>query len=233
MIITQEVDIVLTSQSVTYYENKGYHIPRYFDKRYNKWKFKRGSKITVKVKDLSPCSPVIVLCSCDVCGKHRYLRKDSSHKLCNVCGNSSSTRKQLISQKLKNKPKSKSHIINIRKSMIKLGFWKSPEERTSFKNYKLKVTLETKRHIKNLFKNWNGLDYYTGEKLLTEIKMSNDKMYRTIDHKISIKYGFINKIDPKEIGNLENLCICSRSTNSKKKDKDYETFKSHSLSLNN
>jgi len=33
------------------------------------------------------------------------------------------------------------------------------------------------------------------------------KNYPTIDHKLSIFYGFINKIDPYIIADINNLCI--------------------------
>ena len=46
----------------------------------------------------------------------------------------------------------------------------------------------------------------------------NDPLYPTIDHKTSIYFGFINKIDPINIGSIENLCITKRSFNSKKRD---------------
>lgn len=52
----------------------------------------------------------------------------------------------------------------------------------------------------------------------------NDKKYPTIDHKISIKYGLDNNIDPKIIGGLGNLCVTKRSINSKKHSKTEEEF---------
>jgi len=46
----------------------------------------------------------------------------------------------------------------------------------------------------------------------------------TIDHKISVKYGYVNNIDPLEISSSQNLCICSRSTNSSKNYLTEEEF---------
>ncbi len=43
--------------------------------------------------------------------------------------------------------------------------------------------------------------------------------YPTIDHKISVHYGFINNINPEEISSLENLCLTKRRINSKKNSK--------------
>ena len=52
-----------------------------------------------------------------------------------------------------------------------------------------------------------------------------DKQYPTIDHKTSILYGFLNKILPSEIGNIDNLCITKRSINSSKYGKTLDEFK--------
>ena len=45
---------------------------------------------------------------------------------------------------------------------------------------------------------------------------SSSKQYPTIDHKLSVLYGFINNISPLEIGSINNLCVTKRSLNSKK-----------------
>jgi hypothetical protein len=100
----------------------------------------------------------------------------------------------------------------IRLTNEKNGNWLNNRSKNDFLNYKNKVRNETLKHRIKLFKDWNGLDYYTGNILSYE----NYKMYPTVDHKISKYYGFINNIDPKEIGSFKNLCICSRSTNAKK-----------------
>lgn len=103
-------------------------------------------------------------------------------------------------------------IDKIRKTNEKNGNWLNNNSLIEFLNYKKLVTRETKKHRIRLFKNWNGLDYYTGEKL----NYNNNKLYPTVDHKISQWYGFINNIDPNEIGAFKNLCICSRSINARK-----------------
>ena len=91
---------------------------------------------------------------------------------------------------------------------------------THFQKYYKKVSSETYKNKEELFKNWNGYDYYDNEYILENFNLvSNDKNYPTIDHKISIYYGFINNIDSKEISKLENLCITKRYINSKKSKK--------------
>ena len=50
------------------------------------------------------------------------------------------------------------------------------------------------------------------------------RFYPTMDHKISVFYGFINSIDPNFIGSIDNLCITKRSINSKKREMIEEEF---------
>jgi hypothetical protein len=62
----------------------------------------------------------------------------------------------------------------------------------------------TSRNIKDLIGGWNGVDYYDGENIIDNYNLDhNDPNYPTIDHKISIYFGFINKINPKDISRLE------------------------------
>lgn len=101
--------------------------------------------------------------------------------------------------------------------------------------YVREVCKETYKFINELFQMWDGLDYYTNEKLITneEYKEIHNGKYHTnrnklqpsIDHKTSVHYGFVNKIDLKIIGNINNLCICSRSTNSQKNALCEDDFK--------
>lgn len=71
MILETEVWVSLSNKIIKYYEDKGYDIPRYRDSQY-RWKVKRGTKILVKVEDLSESSDVKVTKICDEedCGKH-------------------------------------------------------------------------------------------------------------------------------------------------------------------
>ncbi len=72
----------------------------------------------------------------------------------------------------------------------------------------------TNSYLKKLFDTWNGLDFYDNENISENFNLShNDKRYPTIDHKISIYYGFNNAISPSEIGHISNLVITKRSIN--------------------
>lgn len=106
-----------------------------------------------------------------------------------------------------------------RNIMENAGIFIPLNKKTEFEKYRMLVFNETRKWIKPLFKKWDGNDYYTKEKLLTDPKKYNHPKYRTVDHKVSIYHGFIYNILPEKIGNINNLCICSRANNSKKKHK--------------
>ena len=61
----------------------------------------------------------------------------------------------------------------------------------------------TYKFKKLLFENWNGCDYYDGEYIKDNLNLNNAS-YPTIDHKISIFYGFINNIEVEKIGNIDS-----------------------------
>ncbi|MFW6377033.1 MAG: DUF7487 domain-containing protein [bacterium] len=119
-------------------------------------------------------------------------------------------------------------IDKIRKSNENSGYWLSIDEYSEYKKYKLSVNSLSKKHYGELFKNWDGRDYYTGEYLITNEEYKKNKKFKgysynklqpTIDHKISIFYGFINGMSIEEISHIDNLCICGRSVNSSKNKK--------------
>ena len=94
---------------------------------------------------------------------------------------------------------------------LERGLIRNPEELTLIELYRRDVLTETRKWVKQLFKNWDGKCYYTS----AYIKNSKIKKYcPSIDHKISIIYGFEHNIDAKIIGNINNLCICTISYNS-------------------
>jgi hypothetical protein len=77
----------------------------------------------------------------------------------------------------------------------------------------------TKSNIKSLISSWNGFDYYDGEFIGENFILDHNHVdYPTIDHKISVYYGFKNSIDPNIIGSIDNLCFTKRSINSSKRD---------------
>ena len=95
-----------------------------------------------------------------------------------------------------------------------------------FSNYKRIIRNLTASVEKKLYKNWDGLDYYYGEYIKEYGNLPhNNPLYPTIDHKISIMYGYINKVPPEIIGSFDNLCITKRKINSSKNHKTEMEFK--------
>ncbi|KFZ25801.1 MAG: hypothetical protein KQ78_02006 [Candidatus Izimaplasma bacterium HR2] len=115
---------------------------------------------------------------------------------------------------------------------ISNGNWIPDKIKDEFYAYKLNVRQETRKWIKLLFSEWTGLDYYTKEKLITTEEFvtlydkhpNSNKLQPTIDHMISIHEGFLDNIDYKIIGNIKNLCVCSRKNNSKKRNENIKNF---------
>ncbi len=83
--------------------------------------------------------------------------------------------------------------------------------------YRRDVRNKTNRKRERFFMDWDGYDYYDNEFINDNLSMDfNDPRYPTIDHKISIFFGFINSVPIEEISSLENLCITKRIINLRK-----------------
>lgn len=101
-----------------------------------------------------------------------------------------------------------------------------------YHSYRSECRKLTKRNFKQLLESWDGKDYYDNEYIENNFNLEhNDPLYPTIDHKRSIYFGFVNKIDPVEISDLSNLCFTKRSINSRKRDMNDSDFISHLKSL--
>ena len=96
---------------------------------------------------------------------------------------------------------------------------------TTYLNYRKEVRRITRKSEKKLLESWNGIDYYDGEYIRENLNLSPyDKDYPSIDHKISILYGFKNNINPEELANINNLCVTKIKINSAKRDLIEEEF---------
>ena len=96
---------------------------------------------------------------------------------------------------------------------------------TDWELYKKKVRNITKSNKRHLYENWDGYDYYDDEFIKGYLSNSHThRFYPTMDHKISVFYGFKNSIDPNFIGSIENLCITKRFINSTKSKMTEEDF---------
>lgn len=102
-----------------------------------------------------------------------------------------------------------------------------------FKNYRKSIRNLTNSIKNELFKNWDGHDYYDGEYIKDNLNLnSNNINYPTIDHKISCLFGYKNNIPPSEISRMENLCITKRKINSTKSHLTEQKFLEKIVELN-
>jgi hypothetical protein len=84
----------------------------------------------------------------------------------------------------------------------------------------------TRRIKKQLFKNWDGYDYYDNEYIKDYLELHHFNVkYPSIDHKKSVYYCFNNGISVEECTSIDNLCITKRSINSSKERQTEEEYK--------
>lgn len=108
---------------------------------------------------------------------------------------------------------------------VKKGKQINPLYYKEYSLYKKKVLCVTRKYKKELLNNWDGYDYYDKEYIKENYNLNpNNKKYPTIDHKISVYYGFINNMDYNIIGNINNLCITKKCINSSKMNKNYNEY---------
>lgn len=106
------------------------------------------------------------------------------------------------------------------KYRIKNGTKIPDELKSEFEIYKGIVRKLTQKIKKDLFNSWDGYDFYDKEYIKDNLNYNfSDKAYPTMDHKISIYHGFINKIDVNILSNIKNMCITKRCINSSKNSK--------------
>ena len=97
---------------------------------------------------------------------------------------------------------------------------------SDWEKYKRKCRSLTSKIKKKVYENWDGYDYYDREYIMGNVSyVHTNRMYPTIDHKISVFYGFSNNISPEEICQINNLCITKRWINCSKNYLIEENFK--------
>lgn len=72
MLISKEVEILLHSSNISYYESKGYEIPRRKDK-VGRLKVAKDTKIIVKIEDVPLGSSIDVTAQCDYCMEDKII----------------------------------------------------------------------------------------------------------------------------------------------------------------
>lgn len=68
-LLSTEVEVTLNGKNIAYYENLGYEIPKYYDKKHQKFAVKNNTTLMVKVEHLPKGSNVYIDATCDECGK--------------------------------------------------------------------------------------------------------------------------------------------------------------------
>ena len=118
------------------------------------------------------------------------------------------------------KLRSKRIIISLKGRKIPLV---SPELLSDFENYRRDVLKETRKHKNKLFKDWNGLCYYTEKNIIKFYNKEdyNNPNFPVIDHRMSIFDGFNNNISHAIVGGIDNLCICTRKINGIKNKRSF------------
>ena len=113
-----------------------------------------------------------------------------------------------------------------KQTRIKNGSDISDDNLSEWSKYKKIVRNSTEKKKKILISQWNGYDYYDNEYIKDNLIKNKPRTpnYPTIDHKISIKYGFDNNIEPNILCELDNLCITKLKNNCSKRSSDNKTF---------
>lgn len=125
----------------------------------------------------------------------------------------------------KNKNKIKEFISKENDIIDPIIKYDNTQVTNTYTKYKNEVNRLTKLNYKKIYDEWDGIDFYDDENIKKYISLDfNDHRYPTIDHKISINYGFKNNILPIDIANISNLCITKRGINAKKRDLNYDQF---------
>lgn len=109
-------------------------------------------------------------------------------------------------------------IEKIRNTRIERNLEIPFDQLSAWQQYNRIVRKLTLRNRKKLFEQWDGYDYY--DKQYIKCYMSHKytcNEYPTVDHKISVHYGFIHNMPPEQISDIENLCITKRVINSIKR----------------
>ena len=104
-----------------------------------------------------------------------------------------------------------------KKTKIEKGYQLPDDMIEPYKLYRRISDNYLRKIRKSILQIWDGYDYYDGEYIKENVNLEPyHKCYPTLDHKISVYYGYKNNI-PLEIVNSEkNICITKRSINSSK-----------------
>ena len=119
----------------------------------------------------------------------------------------------------------KDSLDKVKKANIKNGRWVSDDKLGDWQLYKKNVMRLSRKNKKIILKGWDGVDYYDGEYIKDNLKLHfYNPNYPTLDHKISIRYGFDNNISIEDLSDINNLCITKKFLNTRKYTKNEIDF---------
>jgi len=119
--------------------------------------------------------------------------------------------------------KKKMHNTKVSKGLI-MDYNKF--NKTAYKKYRRSIYWHTLKHIDVIKESWDGYDFYDKIYIKDNYTLYDcrHKLYPTIDHKISIFSAFILNLPISDVVDIDNLCITTRSNNSKKSRLNYEEY---------
>lgn len=107
-----------------------------------------------------------------------------------------------------------------------LGSDVEPDQKKEYQQYKSKIEQLTTRNKKEL--QFTGQCYYSGVEI-HKTGPINDDFRASVDHRIPILVGFINKIPAQEIASVNNLVWCAKLLNTYKRAMTEEQFRSSGI----
>lgn len=186
MILSKHVFVKIAPSNFGYWEALGYKICL-------------KDRLKVKVEELKPCSNMKVACKCESCDT-KYIQRFSRNK--NVCSKCRSVSRMLTNKfGTSNKDKKLPTI-----SGVKHPRWNT--QKSEYKIYYNKVRTITEQTYRQHKKVINPFGYPR--------KICGVEGGWQLDHRISIKRGFMLGINPKVIGSLDNLQMLTWSDNRNK-----------------
>jgi hypothetical protein len=241
MLITKEVEIKVNASVVPYFRRLGYITGK-------------NKMLVVPVEHLNKGSHSVVEVSCDICGEvnnmpyKKYLTSvyfDSKYYCrLNKCFTKKVRLGTIEKYGVENTSKLKSfqdkwkktnlerygveNTFQSEEAKIKIrekGGWLNDDDLVGYIKYSRIVRRLTLRNRKNMLENWNGFDFYDGEYIRDNFNIDfNDPKYPCIDHKISIRNGYLDGISEEFLSSIDNLCFTKRFINSKKKTQNHKDF---------
>lgn len=157
MLLTKEVEVVLSGTNIKYYEDLGYEIPRVLGHN-DKLVVKKGTTITIHIEDLQPTSSMKVYVMCDICKErvsyiryHDYNRqKHGDVYCCNACSRIYQQRTCMERYGVKSPAQSSSVRAKMRSTCLARYGVENPSQSFEIRE-KIKQTVFERYNVENTF----------------------------------------------------------------------------------